>query len=206
MRNCPFCKKLSNVFEEGSPSYYHCSACDLYFQDPKDTLSNPEEKDRYSLHTNDPEDPNYINYLKNSCSLLLPYLKNNMHGLDYGSGPGPGMQQVLNGIVEDIQNYDPYFAPELPINSSFDFITCIEAIEHFNLPYREFERWEAMTKPGSLLLIRTEFYQKQDRFESWYYSKDPTHICFFTESFFKNLKHWELLESNGKNQVLLQRN
>jgi hypothetical protein len=211
MSNCRFCGSSTASFghDFNQKNWSFCDKCYLYQQDLSSLPSPQEEKKRYQEHNNEPEDPSYINYLAHSTELLNPHLRDEWVGLDYGCGPGPGMAIALKGRVKEVHFYDPIFFPELTNNSkTYDFITCIEAAEHFYTPLQEFKKIFSLLKQNGLVLIRTEFYQQQEVLETWWYTKDPTHVCLYSLEFFLQGEKeglWKILGDNKKNQILLQK-
>jgi len=52
-------------------------------------------------------------------------------------------------------------------------------LEHFHHPGIEIRRISSLLKPGGLLGIMTERWTTAEQFASWYYTRDPTHVCFY---------------------------
>jgi 2-polyprenyl-3-methyl-5-hydroxy-6-metoxy-1,4-benzoquinol methylase len=75
------------------------------------------------------------------------------------------------------------------LEQTYDFITCTETAEHFHHPADEFRRLAAMLKPGGILAVMTMFQTDDDRFESWHYRLDPTHVVFYRAETFTHLAH-----------------
>src|SRR5690606_16571280 len=100
--------------------------------------------------------------------------------LDYGSGPGPALADMLGARGFHVNLYDPFFAPDADaLDRRYDFITCTETVEHFFHPADEFERLDGMLRPGGWLGIMTEVYREHVPFAQWRYARDPTHACFY---------------------------
>ena len=101
-------------------------------------------------------------------------------GLDYGCGPNPVLCQLLEKENYQMSFYDPYFFPtDLNKISSLDFITCTEAAEHFYHPGQEFKKILSFIKPQGFLFLMTDLVQKEVNLSTWFYAKDPSHVCFF---------------------------
>ena len=179
---CPICSG-TNVFSFqliGSIEYFRCKTCLGLFTDPKSRLSPEKEKERYSLHNNDVDDPEYRKFLSKLFDPLIKKLKKESRGLDYGCGPGPALASMLReeGFAVDI--YDPYFFPDESYRDKvYDFITCTEAAEHFYEPQKEFNKLDQVLADKGILGVMTNFYEDTINFEDWYYRKDPTHVVFY---------------------------
>lgn len=109
----------------------------------------------------------------------MEQLPRGAEGLDFGSGPGPTLSEMLGEAGFCVKVYDPFFAPDAQaLNDTYDFITCTETAEHFFHPAHEFDRLHRMLRPGGWLALMTEHYEDQP-FEQWWYARDPTHACFY---------------------------
>ena len=180
---CPICSG-TNVFSFqliGSIEYFRCKTCLGLFIDPKSRLSPEEEKERYSLHNNDVDDPEYRKFLSKLYDPLIKKLKKESRGLDYGCGPGPALASMLREEGFSVDIYDPYFFPDESYrDKEYDFITCTEAAEHFYEPQKEFNKLDQVLADKGILGVMTNFYEDTINFEDWYYRKDPTHVVFYT--------------------------
>lgn len=122
-------------------------------------------------------------------------------GLDYGCGPGPTLNLLLEatGVVSiPVSLYDLYFHDDPSalyvdcdrnVPRQYDFITSTEVVEHIAQCGEALDQMWSMVRPGGLLAIMTQRTTTLEHFESWWYKKDPTHICFFHESSFRFLSH-----------------
>src|SRR5690606_29278515 len=83
-------------------------------------------------------------------------------------------------------NYDPFFAPDDALLArTWDFVTCTETTEHFFEPAREFERLDALVRPGGWLGVMTTVRDNAHDFAQWWYVRDPTHVCFYSARTFE---------------------
>ena len=182
--NCPLCLG-SNITQFAcieEKEYFKCSHCHLIFLNRINHLLPAEEKERYSQHNNDINDPQYRKFLSNLYLPLAQKLSPNMKGLDYGCGPGPALAKMFREDKYIIDIYDPYFFPDKSLlDKKYDFITCTETAEHFYQPHIEFNRLDSLLVGGGWLGVMTNFYNDSIDFEDWYYRKDPTHVVFYTE-------------------------
>jgi hypothetical protein len=143
-------------------------------------LEHGSERARYETHDNDPSDQRYRAFLYRLFAPLIARLPAGAAGLDYGSGPGPTLSVMLAEAGFATSIYDPFFAPDgATLRRSYDFITCTETVEHFYSPAQEFERLDQMLRPGGWLGIMTEMREEDRVFSSWWYVRDPTHVCFY---------------------------
>lgn len=184
MVTCLICSssKLSTVSHSSRRALFHfCEGCDFVFVDPKDCPSEVEEKARYETHNNNFEDEGYRNFLRPFWQPLQA--KSSCDILDFGSGPQPALSQQLRSLGHRVWSYDPYFAPQFPEDQKFDFIFCCEVIEHCRDPLAEIKKMQSVLKPSGEIWFRTELLQLP-KFSTWWYVRDPTHICFFSENTF----------------------
>ncbi|KYQ92836.1 hypothetical protein DLAC_05420 [Tieghemostelium lacteum] len=191
--------------------YFTCNQCTLVFVHSKYHVTNEKEKERYEHHHNSPLDQKYKDFLKPAIDKLLPLLKDTMEksqktkedlvGLDYGCGPTPTLSVMFKELGYQMENYDPYFQPNETVQSietlkdkpsqilekRFDFITCTEAIEHFNKPLQDLRKLldYGLLMDNGCLLIMTQLLKNDEMFKNWFYPRDQTHICFFRKSTFE---------------------
>ncbi|MBN1424958.1 class I SAM-dependent methyltransferase [Candidatus Fermentibacteria bacterium] len=179
--SCPLCRISGQTTPVRGPDdrrYHLCGNCSVIFVEPPHHLPQAEERARYETHKNSIEDPGYVRHLNRLLHPMLPHLDRTMRGLDYGSGPVPVLSLLVRqqGIVCD--DYDPFFA-DSPPRPPYDFVISSECFEHFCDPAGEIGRIRPLLKPGGLLGIMTERWVSVDRFGSWHYPRDPTHVVFY---------------------------
>lgn len=184
LTTCPLCMTRQENRVISGPDlrkYYLCAHCSLIFVDPCHFLSPEKEQQHYVTHENHLENEGYVRFLKQILDPMLPYLDSKMRGLDYGCGPGPTLSKLIkqHGIACD--DYDPFFA-NVPLHPPYDFMLATECLEHFHRPADEMKRISAWLKPGGLLGVMTEHWTHIEQLKSWYYAKDPTHVCFYHAS------------------------
>ena len=164
--------------------FFRCVECRLVTKDPAVRCDSQQERKHYEKHNNNLEDSGYRQHLFRLVNPIVELVQDNSRGLDYGCGPTVSIGQLFKerGMICD--SYDPIFFPQADLlkKESYDFITCCEVVEHFKSPRDEFESLISMLKPGGRLIIST--HTVPDRFEDWWYQRDPTHIVFYsTETF-----------------------
>jgi len=183
---CPLCSHQTDPYaEDRRRAYFHCPQCDLVSADPETNLDATEEKAYYDLHENNPADPGYRRFLSRLAQPLIGLLRPGMRGLDYGCGPGPTLSLMLEEARMIMEVHDPYYCPNpSALHRRYDFVTCTEVVEHFHHPDQEWARLVELIVPGGCLAIMTKLVISRERFASWHYKDDPTHIGFYSPQTF----------------------
>ena len=57
----------------------------------------------------------------------------------------------------------------------------VEAVAAADRHARDFTRMDDFLKPGGWLGIMTEMVTPDNDFKSWWYHRDPTHVCFYRQ-------------------------
>jgi len=190
---CPLCEAATTFrfHRVESREYWRCRRCELTFVPRRQHLSAAEELHRYRQHHNDPSDAGYCAFLDRLAGALTPRLSPGVVGLDYGSGPGPTLSVMLAEQGFRMRLYDPFFAPDDgALRETYDFITSTETIEHFVGPRREFRRLDALLRPGGWLGVMTQMQEDDATFLTWWYLKDPTHVCFYRADTMRWIAGW----------------
>lgn len=177
---CPLCNSTSDCTIKGADGrkYCRCMECKLIFVPESDHLSLADERARYETHQNSIENAGYVEFLNRLLEPVSDYLEPGMRGLDYGCGPGPTLSKLARerGFVCD--DYDPLFMNAV-LEKEYDFILSTECFEHFRKPELEISRILNILAPRGILGIMTEVWQDTESFSNWYYTRDPTHVCFY---------------------------
>ena len=187
---CPVCRAPSSeaFLSIDGRDYWRCETCEARFLDPAQRPTPEEERATYLLHENHPDDPGYRKFLSKLAGPLLQKLGDSDRGLDYGCGPGPALAAIMREAGHDMALYDPFFQTDRkPLSQTYDFITCTETAEHFHHPADEFDRFDAMLRPGGWLGVMTCFQTDDARFADWHYRKDPTHVVFYRDATFRTI-------------------
>ncbi|MEA1927429.1 MAG: class I SAM-dependent methyltransferase [Candidatus Auribacterota bacterium] len=189
-------------------TYYRCRGCGLIYISPDQFPSGDEEKCRYDQHQNSPGDPAYRKFLSRLFLPLRERLSPRSHGLDFGSGPGPTLSVMLEEAGHTMVLYDHFYNRNPSVlERQYDFITATEVLEHLHHPGRELDRLWRCLKPGGCLGIMTGLAPEEDEFASWYYIRDPTHVCFFSRGTFEYLAtRWQAeCDFVGEGTVIIQK-
>ena len=211
MEVCPLCYFVSFQPKLQGPKgrlFHLCDNCMLVFEGKSNLPGWNEEKDRYLKHENSIHKEGYVNHLNQAIKPALKYLKQGARGLDYGCGPVP----TLNLLVEQegfaCEFYDPIFFNE-PSPGNFDFIFSTECFEHFFRPAIELQKLWGLLNPGGFLVVMTQFWNNIARFKGWRYAQDPTHVVFYHEQTFHFIAvhfGFKILEIEKERVVILQKN
>ncbi|MCA1798283.1 MAG: class I SAM-dependent methyltransferase [Xanthomonadaceae bacterium] len=181
---CPLCaaRDAQKQVAASSGHYLHCALCDLVYQVPAQRLASDAERAHYLTHENEVDDPRYRAFLAQLAAPLLERLPAGAEGLDYGAGPGPALAAMLAEAGHPTAIYDPYFAPaRAALDRDYDFITCTEVVEHLHDPRSDFDLLARLLRPNGWLGLMTELRPELAAFPDWYYHRDPTHVCFYSE-------------------------
>ena len=187
MTRCPLCEAANaeKFFEDKNRSYFRCRTCSLTFVLSECFLSSEEEKKRYDLHQNDPHDEQYRSFLNRLFQPLQKRLVPQSRGLDFGSGPGPTLSVMFEEAGHSMAIYDRFYAEDPTLlETTYDFITATEVLEHLREPQKELARLWGCLRPGGCLGIMTKLALGAKEFSKWHYKDDETHICFFSKETF----------------------
>lgn len=124
-----------------------------------------------------------------SDTRLIPPLDTStkaLKGLEFGCGPGPALAAELQRLGLDVDLYDVFYHndPEI-LDKQYDFVTCTEVVEHFNRPKRDLPILLDRVKPDGVLGIMTKLVIDKEKFKSWHYKNDLTHVAFFSQTTFE---------------------
>ncbi|HIO91015.1 MAG TPA: class I SAM-dependent methyltransferase [Campylobacterales bacterium] len=187
---CPLClsSDSNNFWHSEDRDYLHCLVCDLVFVPKASLPSLKTEKIKYDQHQNSPSNKGYREFLNRLLKPMKEYISCESKGLDFGSGPGPTLSKMLQEDGYDIDIYDYFYANDPAIfEKKYNFITTTEVIEHLHDVDMEIARLWSMLVKGGVLGIMTAFRPDDDKFDSWYYKRDLTHVRFFSPSSFEYL-------------------
>jgi len=207
---CPLCyHPHPTVFhQDNKRTYFICPVCELVFVHPDHYVSPAAEKKRYDLHQNSSDDPGYERFLEQLAQPVRQRIQAGASGLDFGSGPFPELQALLQAAGYVMNIYDPFYAPDrAAFEANYAFITAAEVVEHLQAPRRELDRlWDCLL-PGGLLAIMTDIRHPAIEFKTWHYISDPTHVVYYAPATFIWLgQHWGVqVEFSGETVALFQK-
>ncbi len=205
--NCPLCfQKISDTifYTDKHRDYIRCKKCCLVFVPEAFFLSKEEEHARYDMHINK-ADKGYLNFLSQLAEPLLDILDKPSKGLDFGSGPGPCLNILLEAKGHDVSLYDIFYANDSSrLEQSYDFITATEVVEHLYEPGKVLDALWGCIRPGGIFAIMTQ--PIPEEFGAWWYIKDNTHVSFFHEDTMHFLmKKWGATELYHEKAVWIMR-
>lgn len=198
MNTCKVCKNsnLKIFLKSGKLIYWECKVCGSKFLDPKNYISNSDEKKHYLKHDNSITDQNYKNFLLKLFEPFKDKISTSDIGLDYGCGFAPALANIFKSYDFKVELYDPFFFPNKDVLlKKYKFITCSEVVEHFFNPYDEFDKIDNLLDNNSWFGVMTTFLPKDDLFENWYYRRDPTHVVFYKKQTFQLIgfqRNWQV--------------
>lgn len=186
---CPLCRSELDLpyYSDKKREFFRCAYCGLVSVPEKFYLSESEEKARYDLHENTPDNKGYREFLNNFIFVIRNHIGGSSKGLDFGSGPTPVLAGMFSSLGHDISIYDPFYADDrLVLEKKYDFIAMVEVLEHLKEPGKELRTLWTCLDPGGFIGIMTGFFpDDRDDFRRWSYKNDSTHICFYSETTFK---------------------
>jgi len=210
---CLICdaKSLMIKDDKNGWEFFHCKRCEFIFKNPADYVDATDELKQYKNHNNTRESRGYVEMFEKFIKdTFEEYLEDIDKVLEFGSGPGPVLSELLKerGLKVDI--YDKYFSPkEVYKGKKYDLITSTEVIEHIDNPVKIFDFFASHVKKDAYLALMTQFHTNDaEEFKKWWYKNDPTHICFFRPKTFEvlaSMSGFEVLKHDSKKSVLLQK-
>lgn len=210
MEICPLCYTKSFKPEVEGPHkrrLYLCENCKLIFEKKINRPDRNEEKERYLEHNNSIHDKGYVTHLNQAIEPSLKYLNPDYHGLDYGCGPVPTLNRLLEKDGYNCEFYDPIFFPEPP-QGKFDYIFATECFEHFFRPADEMHKLNGLLKAEGILVVMTQLWKDITKFIGWRYAHDPTHVIFYHENTFRFIAAhfgFEVVEMIKERVIILQK-
>ena len=211
--NCKICNKPATPFidERNKWEFFHCKECEFIFKNPICYVDKTNELKQYQHHNNTIESPGYVEMFEKFIDATFhPHMPKIKTALEFGSGPGPVLSELLKQRGLDVDIYDKFFSPQkIYENKKYDLITSTEVIEHIESPLEVFELFSKHIKKNGYLALMTQFHKnEQEDFKKWWYKNDPTHICFFRPRTFEVLAlacGFEVLSNDLIKSVLLKR-
>jgi hypothetical protein len=193
---CPLCKAEFATLAYGKRgcfgeqrSYWQCARCALIFLDPACHPTPAVERATYLQHENSPAHVGYVDFLSQLAGPLAEALPDGAAGLDFGCGPGPTLSHLMRERGLTMENYDPLFRDQPALLSKqYDFVTCTEVLEHFYAPRVSLQLLDRLFT--QTIGIMTLCVPVETPFAQWWYHRDPTHVCFYSQQTFVWIARW----------------
>jgi len=190
--NCKICNsEIKIIFDYDKHKKYEiCTNCQAIILQKKFLINPAKEKAQYEHHNNNFESKGYVKMFEDFLDYFWQDLdKNATHGLDFGSGPGPVLAQIMENRSLHVEIFDKFYQPN-PIykDKKYNLITSTEVFEHLQNPLETLKLFKKHLKKGGLIAIMTLFHDNnEENFLKWWYRRDPTHILFYTPKTFEVL-------------------
>jgi len=163
--------------------------CEIVLLHPKFYLSEQQEKGRYDLHSDDVLAEGYQKFVSPLVNGVAEAYTPSHKGLDFGCGKTEIVKYVLEKKGYDVKGYDPFYFNDISLlNSSYDYITSCEVVEHLYNPKESFQLLFDLLLPNGKLFLKTSLYEKSTNFENWWYKNDPTHVSLYTKKSLEYIK------------------
>lgn len=209
---CKICNQKVNRFEDNQlqKEFYQCPHCELIFLDEKYLVSSKREKSQYDNHNNSLEDAGYVKMFEDFLDFFWEDIKENTKiSLDFGSGPGPVLNTLIQRRGVSCEIYDKFYQQDkIYEGKKYDLITSTEVFEHLDNPQEMLEFFKKHLHVKGHVALMTLFHtNKQEDFLKWWYRRDPTHITFFTPKTFEVLAvqcGFKVVKTDDKRIILLQ--
>lgn len=206
--SCRLCLSSNNFsFIDGKDErkYFLCNICKIITAHPNQFLNREDEKKHYQTHQNGIQFDGYVNFLMKAINPVLQLLSKGMIGLDYGCGHTPTLSLILKEYGFICEDYDPIFINK-KLNKKYDFIFSTEVFEHFFYPANEIKKLSELLKKNGLLIIMTEQWTTKEFFSKWYYTRDPSHVSFYSKETFdficRNFGFTKIFDDNKRVVIL----
>ncbi len=189
---CKICGNVTNAIMDYNlgKAYEICFSCQSITLEKKYFVDETHEKAQYDNHNNSFESPGYVKMFEDFLDYFWNDLnKNSTNALDFGSGPGPVLAQILRNKGLHVDIYDKFYQPiQVYENKKYDLITSTEVFEHLESPLEFLSLFKKHLKKGGIIAIMTLFHDNnEENFLKWWYRRDPTHILFYTPKTFEVL-------------------
>lgn len=159
-------------------------------------------------HNNSLANAGYVQMLMQPIRALERHGTEVHRVLDYGCGPSPVLVELLTQAGYESVGYDPFFFNRADLSRPFDAVVSVETFEHFQDARRELTRITGLIRPGGYLAIATRFHQGPESMHDWWYTRDATHVSFYSDrtlDWMCGEFEMEVLERDSERLALLRR-
>lgn len=212
---CPLCESQGAILfhqdnnKRTNRPYYRCINCHLVFVPAAFCLSEAEEKAEYDFHENKLGDSGYQRFLMRFWEPFKSILPDGASILEFGCGPGPVLASMMEDDGYDVVLFDHFYRPDQSVIKPlyYDGISSTEVIEHVHQPKKTIELLLGSLKPSGVLGLMTKMVESSEKFKTWHYKNDLTHVCFYSELTFQWIAYEYNLQVSfyGADVILLQK-
>jgi|LGOV01.1.fsa_nt_gb SAM-dependent methyltransferase len=209
---CKICSANTHLLEDSQikVTYSVCDECGFIYKNLEHHPNIEAEQKEYMNHNNSFESLGYVKMFENFINDFIEPLNITGKVLEFGSGPGPVLKELLLRKGYNVFDFDPFFNPNKEyLDNKYDLITSTEVIEHFSQPLEEFAHLNALLNPNGYLVIMTGLnVLSEEKFLKWWYRRELTHISFYsikTLEFIAKTTGYKLVNHNSKNVVVFQK-
>lgn len=209
--NCKICKNDTKMIQDKAQqkAYNICKNCQAIMLQDNFLVTNDREKAQYENHNNTFQSKGYVKMFEDFLDFFWNDLdENKINALDFGSGPGPVLSQILEKKGLQVDIYDKFYQPKKVFtNKQYDLITSTEVFEHLQNPFATLSLLKKHLKKDGMIAIMTLFHDNnEENFLKWWYRRDPTHILFYTPKTFEVLARMcglKVLKHDNKRVIVL---
>lgn len=212
MSTCKICGQDTHTLYDPQLKidYDQCHHCGFTYKQPTYHKTPQEEQTEYNRHNNSFESVGYVKMFEDFIKDFINPLHVTGKGLEFGSGPGPVLKELLHRKGFEMYDFDPYYNNNTEyLQHTYDLITSTEVVEHFADPMKEFTHLASLLKEGGYLAIMTSFNTfNNEEFLKWWYRRDVTHIAFYrlqTMEFIAEQLGLKIHTHNNKNVIVFQK-
>jgi len=166
-------------FAVGNQPHHRCPGCGFIRKDASLHLSLEGERARYEFHQNN-QDDGYDQVLETFLETAVRPFAASGKALDFGCGKNGRLLALLSQNGFSAVGYDPLYAPDSAVlKQTYELVTATEVVEHFRDPDEDWRILAQTVAPGGILAVSTRLIPVD--FDGWWYRRDETHLCFYTE-------------------------
>ncbi len=162
--------------------YEYCEHCVSWQMNENALPKLADEQTRYATHNNKWNDQGYRDYLMKFGATIVAQEQKGAKGVDVGAGIEKVLTRLLNEEELDVKAQDPLYGfNAYDEDELYNFVVSIETVEHFHHPYSEWERMNNAILRNGRMYVATNLLEGTQKFEDWWYVKDPTHVFFYSK-------------------------